>query len=111
MAYPRIASLKTYESFVDRLSELDLVLPCDAEVGAGGQSPLGQSLQLDDVTIGNRFCILPMEGWDGTMNGKGSNYLSPGIYYYVIEAIGWDATVYRDVPPYNGFVYLIRELE
>ncbi len=51
------------------------------------------------------------EGWDGTMNGKGNNYLSPGIYYYVIEAIGWDATVYRDVPPYTGFVYLFRELE
>lgn len=70
MAYPRIASLKTYESFVDRLSELDLVLPCDAEVGSGDQSPLGQSLQRDGVTIGNRFCILPMEGWDGTTSGK-----------------------------------------
>ena len=73
MAYPRIASLKTYESFVDRLSELDLVLPCDAEVGSGDQSPLGQSLQRDGVTIGNRFCILPMEGWDGTTSGKPTN--------------------------------------
>ena len=35
MAYPRIASLKSYESFVERLSELDLVLPCDAEVYSG----------------------------------------------------------------------------
>jgi len=70
MAYPRIARLKSHESFVDRLAELDLVLPCDAEVASGDRSPLGQSIQLDNVTIGNRFCILPMEGWDGTSSGK-----------------------------------------
>ena len=51
------------------------------------------------------------EGWDGTMHGKGNNYVSSGVYYYVIEALGWDATVYRDTPPYTGFVYLFRELE
>ncbi len=51
------------------------------------------------------------EGWDGTLHGKGNNYASPGVYYYVIEGLGWDATVYRDIPPYTGFVYLFRELE
>jgi gliding motility-associated-like protein len=51
------------------------------------------------------------EGWDGTMNGKGQNFLSPGVYYYVIEATGWDATVYRKAEPYTGFVYLFREAE
>jgi gliding motility-associated-like protein len=51
------------------------------------------------------------EGWDGTVHGKGKNFASPGVYYYVIEALGWDATVYRDIPPYTGFIYLFREAE
>ncbi len=51
------------------------------------------------------------EGWDGTINGKGENYAQPGVYYYVIEAVGWDAERYRGRPPYKGFVYLYRESE
>jgi gliding motility-associated-like protein len=51
------------------------------------------------------------EGWDGTINGKGENFAQPGVYYYVIEAVGWDAEKYRGRPPYKGFVYLYRESE
>ncbi len=70
MVFPRIASLKTREDFVQRLAELAIDLPCDEEVLSGDASPLGQPLAVDRVTIGNRFCILPMEGWDGTTEGK-----------------------------------------
>ena len=52
---------------------------------------------------------LEWQGWDGTIDGKGKNFAEPGIYYYVIDALGWDAKVYRDVPPFTGFVYLFRE--
>jgi gliding motility-associated-like protein len=51
------------------------------------------------------------EGWDGSIQGKGKNFAEPGVYYYVIDALGWDATVYRKVKPYTGFVYLFREKE
>ena len=51
------------------------------------------------------------DGWDGSINGKGKNFAEPGVYYYVIDALGWDATVYRDIKPYTGFVYLFREAE
>jgi gliding motility-associated-like protein len=51
------------------------------------------------------------EGWDGTIHGKGDSFAQPGVYYYVIEALGWDATRFRDRPPYTGFVYLIREID
>ena len=51
------------------------------------------------------------EGWDGTIQGKGENFAQPGVYYYVIEAVGWDAERYRGHPPYKGFVYLYRESE
>ena len=50
-------------------------------------------------------------GWDGTVFGKGNRYAEPGVYYYVIEALGWDAERYRGKEPYKGFVYLYRELE
>ena len=70
MAYPRVASFKTHEAFVSYLTTLGIQLPCDKEVVSGDQSPLAAPLAVDDVTIGNRFCILPMEGWDGTPDGK-----------------------------------------
>ena len=70
MAYPRVASFKTHEDFVSYLTTLGIQLPCDQELVSGDQSPLAVPLPMDDVTIGNRFCILPMEGWDGTRDGK-----------------------------------------
>jgi NADPH2 dehydrogenase len=35
----------------------------------GAEGPLGQSVQIDGRTIGNRFAMHPMEGWDGTPDG------------------------------------------
>ena len=42
---------------------LELPLPCAESVESGPESPLAQSIQVHDFVIGNRFCILPMEGW------------------------------------------------
>ncbi len=70
MAYPRIASLKTHDDFLRRLSELGIELPSDEYVLDGDQAPLAQRLETSVASIGNRFCILPMEGWDGTKDGK-----------------------------------------
>ncbi len=72
MAYPRIASLKTHDQFISRLAELGLELPSDENVQQGEESPLAQPIRLKHDVIGNRFCILPMEGWDGTTDGKPS---------------------------------------
>ncbi len=46
------------------------------------------------------------EGWDGTIRGKGRP-AEPGVYFYIIEAIGWDAEKYRG-GLYRGFVHLFR---
>ena len=70
MAFPRIASLKTYQQFVGRLNELGLSIPVNEVVLHGDQSPLAEPIKLENKSIGNRFCILPMEGWDGTTEGK-----------------------------------------
>ena len=70
MAYPRVASLKTHAEFTRHISDLPLQLPCDDTVESGPEPVLAQSISFHDVTIGNRFSILPMEGWDGTVDGK-----------------------------------------
>jgi 2,4-dienoyl-CoA reductase-like NADH-dependent reductase (Old Yellow Enzyme family) len=71
-SYRRIAAIKTADDFAAYLAELNLNLGFDRTLQNGAESPLAQTYQLDEVTIGNRFCILPMEGWDGTEDGQPS---------------------------------------
>ncbi|QQS44825.1 MAG: NADH:flavin oxidoreductase [Acidobacteriota bacterium] len=71
-SYRRIASLKTSEEFAAYLAKVGAELKFDTAVESGSESPLGQSYRLGEITIGNRFCILPMEGWDGTEDGRPS---------------------------------------
>lgn len=70
MTFPRVSTFKTIEQFRSRLRELQLDLPADDSVFAGPDSPLGMPLRSSHGLIGNRFCILPMEGWDGTTDGR-----------------------------------------
>lgn len=76
MAYPRISTFKTAEQFQARLNELNLSLPVDEHVSAGPESGLAQPLVSRAGLIGNRFCILPMEGWDGTTGGQPTDLTS-----------------------------------
>ena len=70
--YKRVAQLRTAEQFREYLHEIGADLPFDEEVQSGPESPLAQPYQVREFTIGNRWCILPMEGWDGTPDGKPS---------------------------------------
>ncbi len=70
--FRRIASLKMADDFSEYLVQLNLDLGFDRELLAGEQSPLAQPYDLDGFTIGNRFSILPMEGWDGSPDGHPS---------------------------------------
>lgn len=65
----RVAQLKTAAQFQDYLVELGVEIPFDERVEAGEQAPLGQKLQWQERLIGNRFTVLPMEGWDGSTDG------------------------------------------
>jgi 2,4-dienoyl-CoA reductase-like NADH-dependent reductase (Old Yellow Enzyme family) len=71
-SYRRLASLKDADQFAEYVSELGLLLGFDREVLVAPGSPLGQPYQSPGFRIGNRFCILPMEGWDGTEDGRPS---------------------------------------
>jgi len=67
--FTRIASLRGAEDFRRHLSGLGLSLPFDEVVLPAPGSPLAQPLEADGLRAGNRFCVLPMEGWDGTLEG------------------------------------------
>src|SRR2546425_7503451 len=67
-----IGSLRDVSSFKSHLEEHNIAIPCDDEVSAGTESPLAQPLSFNGVKIGNRFAIHPMEGWDGTSDGRPS---------------------------------------
>ena len=68
--YRRVASLRTAEEFTAYVNSLGIELPFDAELETGAAQVLGQTLEVAGRTIGNRFSILPMEGWDGTLDGR-----------------------------------------
>jgi NADPH2 dehydrogenase len=68
----RIASLKTVGNFRRHLAGLKLELPCDERLESGAGSPLArpvENVRINGKTIGNRFAVHPMEGWDGTGAG------------------------------------------
>jgi 2,4-dienoyl-CoA reductase-like NADH-dependent reductase (Old Yellow Enzyme family) len=72
VSYPRVASLKTADAFRARLAALNLRLGFDASLPAAGASALGRTIDArggSSMRAGNRWCILPMEGWDGTTDG------------------------------------------
>ena len=72
IAYRKIASLRTASDFQSYLHQLGVSLPFDEKMQSGPDAPLSQPFKLDDKTIGNRFCVLPMEGWDALGDGRPS---------------------------------------
>lgn len=73
--YPRVAQLKTAELFEAHLEREGIHLPFSAALKSGTDSPYCTSHQLRSGNkIGNAFCILPMEGWDGTTDGRPTDF-------------------------------------
>ena len=71
--WPRVATLKTAAAFRTHLETSGISLGFDDTVQSGPDSPLGRPIDVGGVRVGNRFCILPMEGWDGTGEGEPSD--------------------------------------
>jgi gliding motility-associated-like protein len=138
--YPRLISYSAagcVDSFPDPMQEEEIIIievePSKLEVmnvftpnGDGANDYFfvdAKSLRQFKISIYNRWgnrvyeYVQPedrfdWQGWDGTMDGKGKSKLEPGVYYYVIEAQGWDAENYRGEMNgilYRGYVYLIRD--
>ena len=68
----RIPTLKTVAEFRQHVAALGLDLPCEDSIVTGAMSPLTQpvsSVAINGKTVGNRYAVQPMEGWDGTTSG------------------------------------------
>lgn len=76
-AYPKLSTFRSVEAFAARVRALGMDLPgldADGPEAARGARPsaLAQPLRVGDRVVGNRFAILPMEGWDGERDGRPS---------------------------------------
>lgn len=70
MNYRRIAQLRSAEQFRAYLAAIDAAIPFDEELEVGSGAPLAQPYALHGKTLSNRFCVLPMEGWDAGLDGQ-----------------------------------------
>ena len=68
--FKRVAQLRSAADLRAYLAELGISLPFDEIVAGGPDAPLAQPFAHGQRTIGNRLSVLPMEGWDGTADGR-----------------------------------------
>ncbi len=73
MRYTQVKRLASIDDLRAHLDRLGVDIPVDAVVEAGG--PLATPVEIRDgaagtLTVPNRFAVLPMEGWDGTTDGR-----------------------------------------
>lgn len=69
-----VATMETTAAFKSYLGSIGVSLPFDEAARLGPDSPLAQPYRLGDGLIGNRFAVLPMEGWDSNPDGKPSEF-------------------------------------
>jgi NADPH2 dehydrogenase len=73
--YSRVAQLKSVEDLKNYLENSGIDLAFDTELLPPDSSPFNHKIELKSgKTIGNSLCILPMEGWDGTTDGKPTHF-------------------------------------
>jgi len=69
----QVRKLGDHAALTDRLATLGIDLPVDADVDPAGPLASGFTVHdgfAGDLAVGNRFAVLPMEGWDGTADGR-----------------------------------------
>jgi NADPH2 dehydrogenase len=69
-----LGSVRDVKQFMQHVQSLGLTIPCDPEVVCGPESPMLAPLVRREFRIGNRIAVQPMEGWDGTADGKPSEH-------------------------------------
>lgn len=70
MDFQRVAQLRTASQIRAYLEQIGARLSFDESVESGPDSPLARPLAVHGHQIGNRFCTLPMEGWDANPDGS-----------------------------------------
>ena len=68
--YTQPGALRDVQSFRRYLAEQRIDIPCDDVLIAGDASPLAQPIHVGPYKVANRITAQPMEGWDGTTDGR-----------------------------------------
>jgi 2,4-dienoyl-CoA reductase-like NADH-dependent reductase (Old Yellow Enzyme family) len=68
-AWVRVAALRSPAAFRRHLEANGIPLAFDDALSSPAESPFARPLEKDGLRPGNRFCVRPMEGWDGTQAG------------------------------------------
>ncbi|MBR0459849.1 MAG: hypothetical protein IJJ26_11485 [Victivallales bacterium] len=74
MDYPNITSFKTVADFREYLAKENIRIGLADQVPSDGTAALARPARALGRNIGNRWAILPMEGWDCQDNGAPSEY-------------------------------------
>jgi NADPH2 dehydrogenase len=72
--FVKVKSLASPAGFKENLQRLGLDMPCDEVLESGPDSVMAQPLQIGPYTVGNRYAVHPMEGWDGHADGSPSEH-------------------------------------
>src|SRR6185503_10627347 len=74
-SFPKVGHFKTIAELRAHLQRLNVELPLDESIqSAAAGSPLAQPIDVGGFVVGNRWCIHPMEGWDGTTTGEPTEF-------------------------------------
>jgi 2,4-dienoyl-CoA reductase-like NADH-dependent reductase (Old Yellow Enzyme family) len=65
-----LSELSEPREFLAYLDRVGAELPFDADVESGQSAPLARDVSFSGLTAGNRFCVLPLEGWDADVDGR-----------------------------------------
>ena len=68
--WARVATLRDAATLRRHLDAGRIALAFDEVLEPPATSPFARPLEADGLGVGNRFCVLPMEGWDGTPAGE-----------------------------------------
>ena len=73
--YPKMTQYKTAAALQARWAELGWSIPCDERILTAAEgSPMAWPIELFGRRLGNRWCVQPMEGWDGTADGRPTDW-------------------------------------
>lgn len=66
----KIATLRNTSMLRQRMAALGIDIPVDNNIKTAATSPLAAPMRIGPVTVGNRWAIHPMEGWDAGTDGR-----------------------------------------
>src|SRR5262249_60147663 len=68
--YVHLGGLRSVGAFKEHLERRHIDIPLADQDSAADSTVLATPLRRGEIVIGNRFAIHPMEGWDGTLDGR-----------------------------------------